>query len=307
MKFPPKSSSPDLRLWGICRLLTRNRGLAVGFTLIELLTAMVILTILVLILSQIMGLASFSWLTGQQRMKNLTTARACLDLIVRDIQDGVFRPDLAAFIDKNGTSIVTQGSTSYAFYTKRAGGGTRSMALVNYRLNQSSSASTLMRGALPVSWTAGLPSFAGSQASTIGLPELSTLTAANYSEVASGAVAFKLYFINYDPAGTPTTTSYSWSYVPWQYGSTKKTLAVGVALAVLDDRTEQLLVAQNALTTLTSDTAFSTTATLTSGLKDTWDANINKPTFYTLGHYPSQLRTGLKIFERIVRLPTVTP
>ncbi len=159
-----------------------------AFSLVELLVAMVVLTLLVLILAQIMGLASLSWLMGKQRINNLTKARVFLDLIAHDVQDGVFRPDLAAFLDQSGAT-VSMSSTSYAFYSKRPGGGARSIALLNYKLSQSSTSYSLMRGALPIGWTNPPPSFAGMNAATVGLPELAGLTASNYSEVASGVIA----------------------------------------------------------------------------------------------------------------------
>jgi hypothetical protein len=266
--------------------------------------AMLVLTILVLILAQIMGLVSGSWAIGKQRMDNLTKARVFLDLIARDVQDGIFRPDLATFPDQAGANAAT--STSYAFYTKRTGGGTRSIALLNYSASLTAYPFSLMRGALPVTWTGPPPSFAGQNAATVGLPERSTITASNYSEVSSGVVAFRLYFIDVDTTVSPSTNVYSWKYLPWNYSSTgtgNTSVAVCVTIAVVDDKTQALL-GQLKMTSLSDalNTSLPTgNPTFPSRLKDIWDAQINGPGF--LSTYPEQVRTGLKVFERVIPLP----
>lgn len=294
----------------------RKAGYCAGFTLVELLVAISILAILVVILGQILGLVSLSWSVGKQRMDNLTKARAFLDLFARDVQDGVFRPDLAAFIDQAG-NVCSSSSTSYAFYTKRTGGGTgvsRGLSLVNYELNLNTVTgdSALMRGALPVTWTSTWPSFG----STGALPELATnlkpsnpsfsTTSPYYTEVAAGVIAFRVYFINSNPAN-PSAATYSWTYIPWNYstaGTVPVTVAVGVAVVIVDDQTQQVLATQNLLSNLTANSTFTSTPPLTGSLKDYWDTKINTPGFFT--GYPRQLRTGLKTFERVVQLPVFT-
>jgi type II secretory pathway pseudopilin PulG len=301
MKFPRKSTCLDSRhAAGAIAGRARRSG---AFSLVELLVAMVVLTLLVLILAQIMGLVSGSWAMGKQRMDNLTKARVFLDLIARDMQDGIFRPDLAAFLDQTGAT-ASMSSTSYAFYTKRTGGGTRPIALLNYKLNATSTTYSLMRGALPVAWSGPPPSFAGLTAGTVGLPELSNFTAGNYSEVASGVVAFRLYFINADTTVSPPTNAYSWNYLPWNYSATgtgKASVAVCVTVAVLDDRTQALLETQSKMGPLSTALNGSMPATLTGSLKDIWDSQINTAGF--LSPYPEQVRTGLKVFERVIPLP----
>lgn len=303
MKSPRKFPYPLARDVKLVALRSEERR--GGFTMIEVMAALAILAIIMLILAQVLGLASSSWSIGKQRVDNLTKARALLDLIAHDVEEGVFRPDLAAFIDQSG-NVASSSSTTYAFYTKRTGGGDRNLSLINYQLILSPSSASLQRGALPVGWTNSLPSFAGAGASTVGLPEMKNLTADNYSEVAAGVVAFKMFFINSYPNNSPAQVSYSWNYIPWNYnssGNQPMTTAVGVTVVVLDDQSQRVLASQGAITGVAANSAFAVPSTLTGSLKDTWDANINTPSFYTSSHYPEQMRTGVKIFERIIPLP----
>jgi prepilin-type N-terminal cleavage/methylation domain-containing protein len=303
MKFPRKFICPDPR--PTARAIPSGKAVKPSaFTLVELLVAMAVLTILVFILAQMMSAASLSWSMGKQRIDNLTKARVFLDLVTRDMQDGIFRPDLAAFIDQAG-AVASASSTSYAFYSKRMGGGARSVTLLNYKVNQSAADYSLMRGALPINWTATPPSFAGLNAATIGLPELGTMTANDYSEVAGGVVGFRIYFINSDTTASPPVNAYSWNYLPWSYaslGSQKMSIAACVTLAVVDDSTQTLLNTNGQMSKLAA--SLTSPGTLAGSLKDSWDAQINTPGFFQ--SFPeAQVRSGLKVFQRVIPLRPV--
>jgi hypothetical protein len=241
--------------------------------LIELLTAIAILAVIVLVLVQMAGMASTTWLGVQKQANNFSKARAMLDLIARDVQSGIYRDDLAAF-----------PSGSAAFYTKRPGvvsgsAAMRSVSLVKYEISTSSTNSILSRGDMAISWSGSANAISFGNAST--LPADTSVT---MRDTAPGVVAFKVLFIKAD--GTTTTT------YPTTSG-TNPVRAVGISLAVVDDSSLKRLTPgninalQQALSASTTGTGSPTAA---------WDA-------YLTSHwasYPRGLSGGLKMFERYV-------
>lgn len=102
-----------------------------GFTLVEMLVSFAVLGVLGLILSQSVGLISDACRKGKVQVDNRTQARHAIELIARDLQGAVIRPDLAAFVDRDCRP-------AFAFYTRANGTeGDRRISLVRYRLEDS--------------------------------------------------------------------------------------------------------------------------------------------------------------------------
>lgn len=253
------------------------RGQQSGFSLIEILVAVAVLSLLVIMLGQMLGSMSRAWVNGQRRVNNFSKARALLDLMVRDLQGCVFRPDLAAF---SGSSV--------AFYTKNPGAGSvfdslRNLSLVNYSIDTSSSNSTLQRGDMAITWDQSAASM--SFGNTSSLP-LSKVVARDTSP---GVVGLKVLFILQD--GTFSST--------YSYNPSNPVRAIGVALAVIDDQTiQQLSGAQIANLRTMLDSSISGTRSV----RADWEDYLKSVDWSS---YPKNLATGLKIFERYVYLPGI--
>ena len=252
-----------------------------AFTLLELLTAVAILIVMTLVLAKMTGMAGAMWLGGQQRVNNLSKARAMLDLFARDAQAGIFRNDLAAF-------PTTTSTTSYAFYTKRPGipesnASSRSVSLVKYEINLASPDSILLRGDMAIGWTSSATSI--SFGNTTSLPD-DDGTNVIMRDTAPGVVGIKLVFIQADGSTSPSYLAAS---------GTNAARAVGIALAVIDDTSMKTLAASD-IANLQKD--LSTVATGTRSPKADWEDYLNT----NRSKYPKSLGEGLKIFERYVVL-----
>jgi len=85
-----------------------------AFTLLEMLVAMTIFVMLALLLSQIIG-PTMDVVGKSRRFFDLhSRARAALDIIARDLGNGVYRADLETFRDESDEPAL-------AFFTRRAG------------------------------------------------------------------------------------------------------------------------------------------------------------------------------------------
>jgi prepilin-type N-terminal cleavage/methylation domain-containing protein len=273
MKSSRKYPCADSRNTG-----THRRGIS-GFTLLEILTAVAVLSLLVAMLTQMLGTISRTWTEGQLRVNNFAKARVMLDLMARDLQNGLFRSDLAAF-----------PNSTFAFYTQGSGVSTsstdslRSVSLVKYEVDSTSTNSVLQRSDLAIPWSssASLVSFGN----TTSLPMLSSVVARDTSP---GVLDFKTIFVYSD--GT-LTTSYTAS-------SSNPVRSVGLTLAVVDDQTiKHLTSAQISALRTGLDGAISGSCSV----KSDWDAYL-KSTSMNWTTYPRTLAVGLKIFERYVTLP----
>ncbi|XHR27943.1 MAG: type II secretion system protein J [Chthoniobacteraceae bacterium] len=239
----------------------RNRA----FTLIELMTSIVVLALVLVLLVKFAGIAGDTWLGGEKQVNNLSKARAMLDLVARDAQAGVFRDDLPAF-----PPAITG---TLAFYTQRPGvpavsGTVRGVSLVTYALDPDQTKTTLKRGDMAILWDSPAQSITFSNTSAFTASASGSVT---LRDTAPGIVGFRVLFIQAD--GTTSGTYAAMS-------GTNPVLAMGVSLAVLDDRT---------LTHLNT----SAISTLRQKFSDpaTWD------------NQPARLSPGLRIFERYVPLP----
>jgi prepilin-type N-terminal cleavage/methylation domain-containing protein len=257
----------------------KDPGGKFGFTLVEMITAIAVLSLMMVMMGQILAMASHAWLDGERNVNNFTKARAMLDMFASDVESGVFRTDLAAF---QGTSIE--------FYTQRQGvapsaGAVRSVSLVQYAYKTDQSTpvnmSTLQRGDMSIFWTASANSITFGDTTDF---ESNTPT---FRDMVPGVIDYKPLFVYSDGTLSPTYTVIT----------TNPLHAVGLTLAVVDDRTlGQLTTTQiQALRT-----AFDGAATGTRSVKADWEDY--ERTSLTWSAYPKSLGAGLKVFEIYVNL-----
>jgi type II secretory pathway component PulJ len=244
---------------------------AAAFTILELLVAIAVLAMMMLLLSQILGSVSSMWLNGQRRVKNFSEARAMLDLFARDIQCGVFRPDLAAF---PGSSI--------AFYTRRPGissGSLRDVSLVQYALSTNC---ILQRGDFAVRWN--------DPANTIPFGNTADFSSNQPTarDTAPGVLGFRVQFLYAD--GTRSTN--------YTVSTANPLRALGFALAVVDEQTLQKIPADK-MQSLRD--GLSGAVSPSGNVKSDWENYLRNSLDWT--SYPKSLSQGLKIFERYVILP----
>ncbi|GAT31870.1 Verru_Chthon cassette protein C [Terrimicrobium sacchariphilum] len=243
-----------------------------AFTLIELLVATAVLALISVVLAQMLSATSQTWITGQAKVNNFTKGRAMMDLLTRDLQGGVYRKDLPAFPNQ-----------TIAFFTERPGFGgnaslTRNLSWVQYDLGPSTN-TILQRADLAQAWNAaGTPAFGESNAPAGAVSR----------DTAPGVVGFQIQFVYAD--GSMSTN----------YIATNRPRAASVGIAVVDDKTLELLTANPAKISALRN-GFSSHATGTNSVKSDWEKYLRSDLDWSA--YPKSLASGLKIFERYVSLP----
>lgn len=279
---------------------------------------MAVLSIVLVGLSQILGLSMQTWQQGLIRTNCYTKARVVLDSVSADIQRGVFRPDLHNFPAPASLSAPTYGMT-FTFYTRAAGVSTgtatvRPVSLVTYQLSQNSNLQGyLLRSENTINWSSNsnlsfLQALGPVLAATVPTTPPATPVPPN-DFLCKGVAAFEMLFLLSD--GTTVPAKY------YQSPTAAQVVMIGAAVAVIDDQSmTQLQPAtsadfaniQKALETALSSnfskmTVPTGSTTYISGntgrsIKEIWDPAIVP--FYQSTGYPKALATGLQTFERFV-------
>lgn len=269
-----------------------------GFTLVEMLVACTVLTIILSMLFQMLGMMSKTWIAGQAKAENSVKARAMLDLMCQDIGASVSRPDLPAFRDASGGSAL-------AFYTRRQGiaaqadpTSIRPLSLVSYDYVEADS--SLVRHDLPLLWTSPGPFQNNGQITNAG-----ALAGQPAREISPGIVAFSLAFLSGDQnisqdylPPSPSDPYYNLHGVT--YDATKVSRAVVVSIAVIDARTLDLLKSTGSLPTLRS--ALSRFTAGNSSLLTAWQKDIADGKLGQSG-LPRAAAANLLVLERFIPLP----
>jgi len=274
-----------------------------AFTLVEMLVSMAILSFMMIMMARFTGMAQQIWRLEQDRIDNFTKARSMLDLITDDLQRAVIRGDLPIFgtgrpaaaptLTGTGLYYFTVTSATTAFYTRLPGAGgssssstqLRNVSLVSYALTGTSSEDkiVLQRSDVAVPWTSSTNiSFQGDMA-----PLLQNATPL---EAAPGVVGFRLAFRRAD--GTFVDQG-----LYTGYNAANPVVAVDVGLAVIGKGTLELLSTQQVRAI---QSAFAN-VTIGTGIKTTWDQQVMTSSFFA--SYPTDLRQGLRTFERCVACP----
>lgn len=277
------------------RLADEHRGTKNGFTLVELLVSMAIMITVLLLFARIITWVTDGWARGNQLADNLGKGRAAIDLITRDLQMGVFRPDLGAFTTQTGSASTT--GSNYCFFVARNGGGDRPLTLVNYYVDGNA---TLERQVAPVSWA----NPAANPCITFGtnsIPQVAALASgSNTSELVTGVIAFQMYFVNSGSSGATSTYSTTFSNTAAQ-----RTQGVGVAMILVDDKTQALLVALGKFQSLLQ-AGWGPPPDLNAshGLAQYWNQKVTGFFQNSGSGYPAMARSGIHVFESVVLLQT---
>jgi prepilin-type N-terminal cleavage/methylation domain-containing protein len=301
-----------------------------GFTLVELLVSIAILSILILGLAQAMSFVSGIWIKGIGNVDNFAKARVVMNLLDRDIQMMVMRPDTAAFVDGSGNSAC-------AFYTNVQGSpgagittgtpDTRAVSLVQYLLPAATpTSSTLERLNCGMNFTAATdasPAISYTSTATppgpTSLTQLTTLAAASKLQtetLTTGVILFKYQFVDgtgavlsppYTPTGTvpagvTTPTPFFYNYLAPSAPSNPR--AVIVSMVVLSNSAYNLAIQTGNLSKLSDNTTLPTGApTPNQTYSQVWNNFLDAPNTAFLS-LPPAIRQGLLVFQRQIPLPT---
>lgn len=288
-----------------------------GFTLLELLTAIAVLAILVLLLNQIMSSTMQVVGDGRKRMEVHARARAALDLIARDISQGIYRADVPAFTDnagqpslavftqRGGTMDATDNSTDY-----------RQLTYVAYKVEKDAPASgpetfSLWRGSINLQWNDGksFPSVTGldgpmpfgTQTLDLAYPKVTQQTGSDrvMEPVLDGVARMELRFL-----GSDGKYRLNYNRDP-ENGPVSK--AVVITLLVMDEKTQDLILSNTAFEGPFTARFISPGMALPTSTSDSdttlavaWNTSLKNPAMWT--SIPPALRQGIHIFERTVPL-----
>lgn len=256
-----------------------------AFSLIETIAAMAVLLLLMVFVFQVFAIFNRSWQDGRARVDNFSKARALLDLISYDLQNGVFRAD----ISKPQLDVDIAGTRcAIVLYTRRQGsdnaaaGQARSVSLVVYSLDKARA--VLRRGDIPLTWDNSAQSMHYGELTGFPLAASSTM---NLLDAAPGVLAFSVQFI--DPRDEVQAT-----YVQGKSSAS-------VTLAVVDEMSTRVLRENGSMSTLTASPVWAAPgAGESAGTKKAWENGLT-PEFWK--DYPEPVRRSLRIFERRIALP----
>jgi prepilin-type N-terminal cleavage/methylation domain-containing protein len=288
-------------------LLPRQKSRAAGFTLIELLVSITILSLILFSLAQAIGFVAQLWVNGVGATDNMTKARDVLSVMNRDLSQMVLRPDTAAFVDQNGNSAC-------AFYTSVQSNGTdtRSVSLVQYKLNPGSQTGVLGRLTYGMNYTSTITPIVSNPAPTA----LTQLGSSSTETLATGVIQFQYQFVDgtgtilnppYVPTGSTSTltTPFTFDYVNPR--DTANPRAVVVSLVVLSN-SAYTLASQNSTIMTRLQTDFpSTTPAANKTYGSVWNATLNPASGTFDSSLPVPVRSGLRVFQHYIPLPVITP
>ena len=280
---------------------------AAGFTLVELLVVMAVLSLLVVMFTQLMNGAALGVNQGTRRIEEDTEARLVLDRLASDFA-GMLRRD-----DVDYSFVRQAGDDFLSFYTQTEPGKPasasgvptpvpgvqRTTALVGVRINTNTSSldyGRLERAAVDLS-SNGLtfaPTQNGVYAPSFTQPNsLPVITDAEYHLLGRGVFRFEICFLYKDPnSGAVTLLA---TLPPSTARSGIQALVVAVAVLDATSRrtitTAQLAELHTALADYTDQNA--------SGNRDiaaVWGDAVNSSTFVT--DLPLPIRQGVKVYQR---------
>ena len=265
-----------------------------GFTLLELLVAMAVLTLLLLLCSQVLMVAISTWTSGRSQADNFSQARVALDIIARDLETAVLRKDTPAFFNSSGPMLT--------FYTRQVGlissnaSGNRPISRVAYNVTTDSSGNSVLRrsangfnfgddmGYSPATWAVLLAS-----------PSYD-------ADIGPGVLVLKYQFIGSDGLDVmPANVNPGWTASGATPGvGTLK--AVTLSMAVIDAESLKVLNASGKLAALQANFTADDPGQLRS-FATAWQAQLDsaaKP--LATGTIPARAIDGIKVFERTVMI-----
>lgn len=265
-----------------------------GFSLVELLVAMAVLAILLVLLAQMFSMVSNTWRAGRSQVDNFAQARVALDMISRDLESAVLRPDLPAFF--------VSGAPQFAFYTRQqslvseTNSGNRPLCRVFYGVTNGVEGCNLRRSAhgynfgedvgySPTNWS------------------VSGTGAIFDSDIGPGVLVIRQQFIGTNGRNIlAENVQAAWTNIGTNFGI-GALRAVTVSLAVVDKDAVQLLLNSGRLQQFQSNFSSADPGAVRS-FASTWQDQFDDPsTPLTNGGIPLRVLRSLRIFERTITLP----
>ena len=254
-----------------------------AFSLLELLVAMGVLAFLLVMLSSFFGNISNAWQFSRSKMDNFEKGRALIQTVSRDLAAAVVRQDLPAF--------PSAASGRLDFYLRRYGqntatGSERPLTFVSYGVKNKNGQWALVRTDAPYEFT-------NSPVTWEPFGNNSAVAGANGVEriLCSEVLAFSFHFINADGSVSAAYRDAS---------QAEPSVAIRVALAILDERAAGILRESGSENQLLADLSVALPAGQTS-YKANWDGALAGGQW--TGKYPQPVLAGLQTYERVTPLP----
>jgi len=144
---------------------SRKRG-GLGFTMIEMLVAMAVLTLLVVLIAQIIGMTTSSVSSSSRKLDGVTEARFALDRLGVDWAGRLDRSDVDHRFTKVDGNSGQPGNDELSFYSEVDGyQGSRKLSVVGYRVQtvDPERVYQMERGVQGTDWSTASPLIFGSQ------------------------------------------------------------------------------------------------------------------------------------------------
>lgn len=114
-----------------------------AFTLAELLVAIAVLSLLVLLLTSLLGGVNRAWISGQQQVETFQEGRALLDLVSRELVHGIISSKLQMVQNPTLTGASQRANSSSLFWqTQAASTDSGNLSEVGYFLSEDTNAHT---------------------------------------------------------------------------------------------------------------------------------------------------------------------
>ena len=266
-----------------------------AFTLVEMLFSITILTLLVLLVTQMVNNASTVVTSGNKRMDVDSQARPLLDRMAVDFAQMVKRADVDYYLK---TTLITQpGNDQIAFFGAVPGyypptGSQSPLSLVAYRVTDPNKVERLGKGLL---WNSISPT----SSPIVFLPLTITATwpaatnndaDADYEPIAPNVFRFEYYYLLNN--NTPSIT-------PWDVGAghsvtagMQDVAAISVAIAAIDPKSRALL-SDAQLTALAAGMNDFATSMGPGGLAAQWQSALDGT-----ADIPRPAVAGVRLYQR---------
>ena len=266
-----------------------------AFTLVEMLFSITILTLLVLLVTQMVNNASTVVTSGNKRMDVDSQARPLLDRMAVDFAQMVKRADVDYYLK---TTLITQpGNDQIAFFGAVPGyypptGSQSPLSLVAYRVTDPNNVERLGKGLL---WNSISPT----SSPIVFLPLTITATwpaatngdaDADYEPIAPNVFRFEYYYLLNN--NTPSIT-------PWDVGAghsvtagMRDVAAISVAIAAIDPKSRALL-SDAQLTALAAGMNDFATSMGPGGLAAQWQSALDGT-----ADIPRPAVAGVRLYQR---------
>jgi prepilin-type N-terminal cleavage/methylation domain-containing protein len=266
-----------------------------AFTLAEMLVSIAILTLLVLIVTQIVNNASTVVTSGNKRMDVDSQARPLLDRMAVDFAQMVKRADVDYYLKT--TSITQLGNDQIAFFGTVPGyypptGSQSPLSLVAYRVTDPNKVERLGKGLLWNSVSSTSPSMVFLPLTITDTWPAATNSNADtdYEPVAPNVFRFEYYYL---------LKNNTLSITPWDVGAghsspvgMQDVAAISVAIAAIDPKSRALLTDAQ-LTALAAGMDDFATSMGAGGLTAQWQSALDGT-----ANMPRSAVAGVRLYQR---------